>query len=197
MTPDLVAIRGVLAAWIVFVPLMLWARRHLKKEATNTRDYASLAGIALQGLGFAIVWSWRSGRRIPLMPESYLAQWTIAITAVVLAFGSVLLCIAAIRTLGKQWSLVAGVIDNHALITSGPYAIVRHPIYLALMGLMIATGIAFGAPLGIGAAVCVYVLGTVLRISVEERLLKAKLGESYQRYTQKVPAFLPLPWRLF
>jgi protein-S-isoprenylcysteine O-methyltransferase Ste14 len=129
------------------------------------------------------------------MPQSDLAQWTIAITAAVLAFGSVLLLIAAIRTLGKQWSVVAGVVDSHALITSGPYAIVRHPIYLAMMGLLVATGVAFGTPVGISAAVCLYVLGTLLRICVEERLLKAKLGDSYYRYAQKVPAFLPLPWR--
>jgi protein-S-isoprenylcysteine O-methyltransferase Ste14 len=195
MTPDLAATRGVLAAWIVFVSLMLWARRHPKKEATNTRDYASLSGIGLQGLGFAMVWAWHSGRRILLMPESDLAQWTIAIAAVVLAFGSVLLGLAAIRTLGKQWSLVAEVIDSHALITSGPYAIVRHPIYLGMMGLLVATGVTFGTPLGIAAAACVYVLGTILRISAEERLLKTKLGESYERYAQKVPAFLPFLWR--
>ena len=196
LTPGLAATRGVIAAWFVFIPLMLWAaRRHSQKEAANTRDYTSVFGIALQGLGFAIVWAWRGSPSIPLIPQSDLVQWIIAITAVVLAFGSVLLLIAAIRTLGKQWSLVARVVDSHALITSGPYAIVRHPIYLAMMGLLVATGVAFVTPAGISAAVCVYVLGTVLRICVEERLLKAKLGESYRRYAQKVPAFLPLLWR--
>ena len=135
LTPGLAATRGVIAAWFVFIPLMLWAaRRHSQKEATNTRDYTSVFGIALQGLGFAIVWAWRGTPSIPLIPQSDLVQWIIAITAVVLAFGSVLFLIAAIRTLGKQWSLVAGVVDSHALITSGPYAIVRHPIYLAMMG---------------------------------------------------------------
>jgi protein-S-isoprenylcysteine O-methyltransferase Ste14 len=129
------------------------------------------------------------------MPVSPLAQWAIALTAVVLAFASVLFGVAAIRVLGKQWSLVAKVVAGHVLIRSGPYRIVRHPIYLTMMGLLVATGIAFGKPLGIGLAVGVYLWGTWLRVRVEERLLLARFGDSYAQYAQEVPAILPAPWR--
>jgi protein-S-isoprenylcysteine O-methyltransferase Ste14 len=125
------------------------------------------------------------------MPASDLARWTIALAAIVLAFASVLFAVAAIRTLGKQWSLVAKVVEGHFLIRSGPYRIVRHPIYLAMMGFLIATGIAFGTPLGIGLAVGVYLCGTWMRIRFEERLLLAKFGDSYAQYAQEVPAILP------
>jgi protein-S-isoprenylcysteine O-methyltransferase Ste14 len=195
MTPSVLATRGVLAAWIVFVPLMLWARGRVKKGTTNTREITSLLGIALQGVGFAIVWSWHGLPPIPLLPASELAQWAIALAAVVLAFASVLFAVAAIRTLGKQWSLVAKVVEGHLLLRSGPYRIVRHPIYLAMMGLLIATGIAFGTLLGIGLAVGIYLWGTWLRVRSEEQLLSAMFGDSYARYAQEVPAILPTPWR--
>jgi protein-S-isoprenylcysteine O-methyltransferase Ste14 len=194
MTPSVVATRGVLAAWVVFVPLMLWARGRVEKETTNSRIITSLFGIVLQGVGFALVWRWHGLTPIPLMPASYLAQWAIALAAAVFAFASVLFAVAAIRTLGKQWSLVARVVEGHLLVRSGPYRIVRHPIYLAMMGLLIATGVAFGTPLGIGLAMGVYLWGTWLRVRFEERLLWAKFGDSYARYAQEVPALLPTPW---
>lgn len=195
MMPSVVATRGVLAAWVVFVPLMFWARGRAEKGATNTRELTSVFAIVLQGVGFAIVWRWHSQPPILLMPSSDLAQWTIALAAVVLAFASVLFALAAIRTLGKQWSLVAKVVEGHLLVRSGAYRIVRHPIYLAMMGLLVATGMAFSTPLGIGLAVSVYLCGTWLRFRSEEGLLLAKFGDSYAQYAQEVPAILPAPWR--
>jgi protein-S-isoprenylcysteine O-methyltransferase Ste14 len=194
MMPSVVATRGVLAAWVVFVPLMLWARGQVEKGTTNSREITSLLGIVLQGVGFAIVWRWHGLTPIPHMPASYLAQWAIALAAIVLAFASVLFAVAAIRTLGKQWSLVARVVDGHLLVRSGPFRIVRHPIYLAMMGLLIATGIAFSTLLGIGLAMGVYLCGTWLRVRFEERLLWAKFADGYARYVQEVPAVLPTPW---
>jgi protein-S-isoprenylcysteine O-methyltransferase Ste14 len=193
--PSVVATRGVLAAWVVFVPLMLWARGRVEKGATNTRELTSVFAIVLQSTGFAIVWWWHGRPPIPLMPASDLAQWTIALAAIALAFASVLFAVAAIRTLGKQWSLVARVVEGHLLVRSGPFCVVRHPIYLAMMGLLVATGIAFGTLLGIGLAVGVYLCGTWLRVRSEERLLLAKFGDSYAQYAQEVPAILPAPWR--
>jgi protein-S-isoprenylcysteine O-methyltransferase Ste14 len=195
MTPSVVATRGVLAAWVVFVPLMLWARGRVEKGTTNTRELTSVFAIVLQSVGFAIVWWWHGRPPIPVMPASHLAQWAIALAAVVLAFASVLFAVAAIGTLGKQWSLVARVVEGHLLVRSGPYRFVRHPIYLAMMGLLVATGIAFGTLPGIGLAVVVYLWGTWLRVRFEERLLLAKFGDSYARYVQEVPAILPTPWR--
>jgi protein-S-isoprenylcysteine O-methyltransferase Ste14 len=193
--PGVVATRGVLAAWVIFIPLMLWARGRVGKGTTKTREPTSLVAIALQGMGFAIVWWWHGRPPIPLMPASGLAQWTIALAAVTLAFASILFAVVAIRTLGKQWSLMARVVDGHLLVRSGPFCVVRHPIYLAMMGLLVATGIAFGTPVGIGLAVGVYLCGTWLRVRSEERLLLAKFGDSYAQYAQEVPAILPTPWR--
>lgn len=181
MMPSVVATRGVLAAWVVFIPLMLWARGRAEKGATNSRELTSVFAIVLQSVGFAIVWWWHGRPPIPLMPANDLAQWTIALAAIVLAFASVLFAVAAIRILGKQWSLV---VEGHLLVRSGPYRIVRHPIYLAMMGLLVATGMAFSTPLGIGLAVSVYLCGTWLRFGSEERLLLATVTRSTPKRCQ-------------
>ena len=48
---------------------------------------------------------------------------------------------SAIKELGKQWSFQARLIEDHKLVTSGVYQIVRHPIYAAMLGKLLATGI--------------------------------------------------------
>ncbi|MGI9088170.1 MAG: methyltransferase family protein [Chthoniobacterales bacterium] len=57
---------------------------------------------------------------------------------------SVWLVLAAVRTLGKNWSLAARVTTDHELIETGPYARVRHPIYTGMLGMLIADGLVFG-----------------------------------------------------
>lgn len=111
--------------------------------------------------------------------------------AVALALGSAWLGAAAIRTLGKQWSLQARITEDHDLITTGPYRFVRHPIYTAMLGLLLATGLAFSRPVGLGAGLLTFLAGTVLRIRVEERLLRATFGETYDAYARQVPAVVP------
>lgn len=98
---------------------------------------------------------------------------------------------AAIRELGKQWSLTARLLQGHELVTSGPFARVRHPIYSALLGLLVATGLTWNSwPMTL-AAVAVYVLGTHLRAGREERLLLSQFGERYRDYARRVPRLLP------
>jgi protein-S-isoprenylcysteine O-methyltransferase Ste14 len=73
--------------------------------------------------------------------------------------------------MGKNWSLIARTRSDHQLVRNGPFAIVRHPIYLAL-------------PL--------YLAGTAIRIRDEEALLRAQFGEEHARYAREVPALIPL-----
>jgi protein-S-isoprenylcysteine O-methyltransferase Ste14 len=79
------------------------------------------------------------------------ADWvTIAIAA---AIGSVLLVMAAVKTLGKEWSITARMVEDHKLATKGPYARVRHPIYTGMLGMLIATGLAVSHWIALVAAI--------------------------------------------
>ncbi|HXJ67298.1 MAG TPA: isoprenylcysteine carboxylmethyltransferase family protein, partial [Verrucomicrobiae bacterium] len=99
--------------------------------------------------------------------------------------------LAAVRTLGKQWSYEARVIEGHELVTQGPYRFVRHPIYTAMLGKLLASNFAFGHWLGLVIAGSVFVVGTLIRIQAEEKLLRETFGTAYAEYAQRVPAFLP------
>jgi protein-S-isoprenylcysteine O-methyltransferase Ste14 len=97
----------------------------------------------------------------------------------------------AIRALGKQWSFTARTVEGHRLVTSGPFAIVRNPIY-ASMGLwLIAAALAFATPPRLLLALPLYFSGALLRIRAEEELMRATFGAQWDEYTQRVPALFP------
>jgi protein-S-isoprenylcysteine O-methyltransferase Ste14 len=182
----------VMLSWALFAVAFL-LRRRLQRRAEQSRDRSSLLAMAIQGAGFALVWGLRRPFGTPLVPIGMLGALALLAIAAILGIGSAVLVMTSIRTLGKQWSLAARVLEGHALITSGPYGWVRHPIYTALFGMLLATGLALSQWQALVAGSLLYLLGTFTRIRIEERLLRQSFGEAYERYISRVPAFLPWP----
>ena len=69
----------------------------------------------LQGLGFAIVWGWRRPIGSTLLGVRIAFEPAVAVGSVLVAVASGLFGVWAVRTLGKQWSLVARLADTHEL----------------------------------------------------------------------------------
>ena len=92
---------------------------------------------------------------------------------------------------GKELGVVARTRSDHKLVRSGPFAVVRHPIYLALLLYLLSFGIAFGHLGQLLIAVPLYCVGAAIRIREEEKLLRAQFGEEHARYVREVPAFIP------
>jgi len=79
--------------------------------------------------------------------------------------------------------------DEHRVVDSGPYALVRHPIYTGLFAAVIAMAVTRGTPLSLlGAAL--FVLGFTLKARVEERFLEAALPD-YAAYRRRVGMIVP------
>lgn len=199
MTPRTLAVAAVMLSWLVLGVLLVRARLRARRggdsDATRTRDLASWGGLALQGVGFAIAFNAQRPWTAPLWPGSPPGvDWALALLGTVLALGSALFAGWALRTLDKQWSLTARVRNDHALVTGGPFAWVRHPIYSALLGLLVATGMALDDGRALLAAIAVYVVGTLWRAGREERLLRDAFGPAYDAYAARVPRLLPRFW---
>jgi protein-S-isoprenylcysteine O-methyltransferase Ste14 len=176
--------------WLGFGAILVVGKRGAEKS-TKRQDFKSHAGFFLQCLGYAICFSY--GRRYfsPIVRMSQTAEWIVAAFAALIAITSTWFCFAAARALGKHWALVARVIEGHELIRRGPYAVVRNPIYLAMLGMLIATGLIVSKWQSLAVATIVFMTGTEIRIRSEEKLLREALGRQFDEYAAEVPAFIP------
>ena len=187
-----VALGLVMLAWVVFGLTFLLRKKPPKVEEAK-RAPGSTLGIALQSVSFALIWILPRPVWWPF-PESRVGELALATVAVVLAYASCLFCLRAVQTLGKQWTYAARVIKGHELITQGPYAVVRNPIYLGLFGMILATGLVFSRWWTLLSAVILFLIGNRIRIRTEERLLRETFGAQFDEYARHVPAFFPRPF---
>lgn len=93
--------------------------------------------------------------------------------------------------LGSGWSASPPVRTGSPLRTTGPYSIVRHPIYAAVIGMMLGTAVIWGAGPWTAALVGTCML-CASRIGAEERQLRDTFGETYEQYAARVPRLVPL-----
>ena len=178
------------ACWLGFGAILVIGKRGSAPSAQR-RDVKSTLGILLQGAGYGVSFALFRPRFSSLFPMSEVSEIIFAAFTIILALASTWFCYSAARTLGKQWALMARVIEGHELIRVGPYAVVRNPIYLAMFGMLIATVLAVSRWQAILPAAVVYLSGTFIRIRTEQSLLRATFGAKFDDYARRVPAFLP------
>jgi protein-S-isoprenylcysteine O-methyltransferase Ste14 len=188
----LATLLGVILCWIFFAGIFLLRKRPPKAPEAKRERIATL-GIFLQMCGYFLVWFQPPGRPfLPRVPAlSGIVGIVFSTVTVALAAGSGWLLESAIRTLGKQWALRARLVEGHQLITVGPYAHVRNPIYTGMLGMLVATGLATEHWIALIVAIVVFVVGMVIRIRSEEKLLRSAFGKEFEDYAARVPAVLP------
>ena len=183
-------ILALVAGWVA-LGVVVFLRRRFQSSAVLQRDRRSFLGTAIQGVGFAAVFSVR--RKLVNLPinNAGLDDVTNLLAGMLLLACSVWMLQAAISALGKQWSLTARVLEEHTLVTSGPYGLVRHPIYTAMFGMLLGSGILVSRWESVVVGAAFFLWGTVIRVRIEERLLRAVFGTAYENYARKVPALIP------
>lgn len=111
-----------------------------------------------------------------------------------LAIVGVLFAIWARIVLGRNWSgTIATLKKDHVLVQFGPYEYVRHPIYTGFFLAMLGTALTIGtieAYLGVLLAL----IGFLIRIPLEERIMIQQFPDRYRRYRQRVKALFPIIW---
>jgi len=93
--------------------------------------------------------------------------------------------------LGRLWSSSVGRKAEHRVVDTGPYGIVRHPIYTGITLASIATATQRGT-LAAWCGVAVMTLGWYVKARMEEGFLRDELGaEVYGAYARRVPMLIP------
>jgi len=96
------------------------------------------------------------------------------------------------RVLGKNWSGVLEIHQDHILITTGPYRFVRHPMYTAFF--LSAVGFAFLSSNWLIAVVYTAAVSYMYltRVSAEEEMMVARFGDTYKEYMNRTGRLVPL-----
>jgi protein-S-isoprenylcysteine O-methyltransferase Ste14 len=97
----------------------------------------------------------------------------------------------AMRALHGAYTARLNVAAGQALVTAGPYAIVRNPGYFGNILTLLGLGLALSSLVGIALAV-VTAIGILIRIRREEQMLLAEFGDKYRAYMQRTHRLFPL-----
>jgi protein-S-isoprenylcysteine O-methyltransferase Ste14 len=176
---------GLWAVWLAYWLISaFFTRRTARSESASSRLVYSLilaAGyILLFGLGIGL-----GPLDARILPADAAIQWAgVAITVAGLAFS-----VWARIHLGALWSGRITLKEGHRVIQSGPYALVRHPIYTGLLLAMTGTATTVGllrSPIGVVVAA----ISFVIKYRREEAMLSQSLPE-YSEYRGRVRALIP------
>jgi protein-S-isoprenylcysteine O-methyltransferase Ste14 len=175
--------------WIVFAGFWLLAaivqKRNLRRQTVGSR-LMQMSIILLVLAPFFV-----GGQH-----EGLLYQHLYPNLPVVQYFGVLLLLLGlgfavwARFVLGRNWSGIVTVKENHTLITHGPYAWVRHPIYSGILLALLGTGVTVGTVLQL-LVVPVVALAFWLKLRTEENFMFETFGEQYAVYCEQVNALIP------
>jgi protein-S-isoprenylcysteine O-methyltransferase Ste14 len=168
-----------------------WAAAAIAVKPAVRREPISsrLLHIAPLFLAGALLWSPAQpvdALRARFVPLSAVIEWT---GAAIVAAGFAFTIWARVH-LGTNWSGIVTVKRDHTLVTGGPYAIVRHPIYTGLLLAFAGTAIALGEVRGV-LAVAIAAASLWRKLRLEERWMIEQFGDAYERYRSRVRALVP------
>lgn len=175
-----------LALWILFI--VYW--NAAAKASAPTKSSESLASRQLHqylmSAALLLLFIPVPGlRQRFLPPASFIVPVGLA-----LHLCSFLLAVWARRHLGRNWSGAITVKVDHELVRTGPYRLVRHPIYSAMLGMFVGTALVSGelhALVGLGVLAFAY----WRKIRLEEEGLRKTFGADYDAYRRKTWALIP------
>ncbi|MFO1017725.1 MAG: isoprenylcysteine carboxylmethyltransferase family protein [Hyphomonadaceae bacterium] len=185
MTPG----AAIVAAWIVWLITWVlaagWSARTAAHHDLGAESPSRVLTLAAIIMLIASYW-----------PVAFAVLW---VTPSTIGWAMFVLCAigfiftwAARLHLGPLWSGASAPTEDHRIVETGPYGIVRHPVYAGLLLAALATAIERGR-LEAVAGVLVLVTGISLRAKLEERILRRDVSDAaYTAYRRRVPMLIPL-----
>jgi protein-S-isoprenylcysteine O-methyltransferase Ste14 len=139
-------------------------------------------GGVIVACGLAAIWT---NAAIPwLEPQAPLVGMAIILLGAALRWW-------AIFTLGRYFTFEVAVRSTQAVVRSGPYRVVRHPSYTAILIMLLGVGLALANWASLIVMLAGGLIGLLYRVRVEERALVEALGQPYLDYMRHTKRFIP------
>lgn len=185
----------VFGSWFVFFVYWLVSASDVKKDVDSNGwrrgRYFSLGRVAIVVALLAMFPE--AVKRVFGSSLGALHDATISVVGVTIMIAGLAFAIWARRHLGRNWSSHPALKENHELVTTGPYNLVRHPIYTGML-----TGL-LGSFLVSFSAVWFYaliIMGVTIayRIHAEEGIMMRTFPDAYPVYRMRTKALIPFIW---
>jgi len=173
-------------AWVVsWIAASFWSGRTAKRVTTSETWIYRIIIFA----GALLIAPW-TARALGESPIWQIGDYGACALVGVMLVGLALIWWARMQ-LGRLWSSAITRKEEHRLVETGPYALVRHPIYTGIITALLATAATQATLLALLGAVLI-AIGLWVKARTEERFLLAELGpDAYESYRSRVPMLIP------
>lgn len=179
---------GIIAWYVIRYPFERRAKR--VRVVSDRRSSTDIFGLACALLGLAIVPAIYVATGIPAGADYPAQAWAVVVGAAIF-FKALWVFRRSHKELGRNWSITLEIRQQHELVSGGPYAFIRHPMYTSF--LLMGVGQAFllsnwfaGAAGLVGFAVLFF-----LRVDKEERMMLEIFGPRYKAYMERTKRLIP------
>jgi protein-S-isoprenylcysteine O-methyltransferase Ste14 len=178
--------KASLALWVVLSAYWELAARGASMAQRSETPGSRMVHLVILGAGQLVLLMPVPGLRVRLLPVSTpLIAAGLAIEVAAVAFS-----IWARRALGRHWSGEITAKVGHELVRSGPYALVRHPIYTGMFALCIGTALVSGEVHAL-VGLALVVIAFARKIRMEENNLAQLFGPTWEEYRRTTRALVP------
>lgn len=178
------------SSWAVWVLYWMASAANVKRTLQREPLLSRASHVLPMVLAFALL-------AAPSRPDSGFlfvrfvpASLPLELAATLMVMAGLLFAVWARIHLGSNWSGRVTLKENHQLVCTGPYQLVRHPIYTGLLLAIFGTTLALGEYRGLVATALMFV-SFWRKLQLEEALMRNTFGDSYRRYCQQTAALIP------
>lgn len=184
---------GVLVASLLIWRVMetgidIRSLKRLRAGARRQDNGSQVVLIVLLALGVAL--GWLLAMQVPATAITFSRVFLFWL-GILLIYAGIALRLFAFTVLGAFFTTTVAVAPEQTVIEAGPYRLIRHPSYTGLLILLLGLGLCLTNWLSLLVLMGCAALGFWYRIRVEERVLKAQLGQQYQEYMRRTKRLIP------
>lgn len=184
--------QNIWTLWAAMFAVWFLTSLKLKQTSRSRSEGASRIAVYIVWAGWWLLFA-HGFRLDPLSRRLFETSTAISYTGLGITAVGLVFAVVARLYIGTNWSPLIQVKEGHELIRTGPYAVVRHPIYTGLMLATLGTAIVYGELSGfLGFIMVVAAWGYKSRL--EESAMAEQFGAQYETYRTHVKGLVPFVW---
>jgi len=174
----------LVTCWFAWMYPFVFRAPHGQERESITVAAATRIGLVLESAAICMAFLFRA----PLDDPPGLVR---DVLGMIIGPASAVMAWQAVQHLGRQFRVHAGLYVDHELVRSGPYRIVRHPIYCSLFGMLICTMLLLTEWKWVPICIVFFFFFSEIRVRSEDSLLESRFGEEFRAWKKQVPAYIP------